>query len=269
MILTALCLGAAVGLILALTGAGGGILAVPALTLGLGWSMVQASPVALLTVASAAGVGMIGGLLKGYVRVRAALLISATGIIAAPFGQRLAHFLPESWLIGLFSAVMLIVAVRMYLKSRPPADGNASTVRSRSKTCVINTQTGRINWSITSFLKLSLIGVLSGTATGLLGVGGGFIVVPALLRCSNISMNGIISTSLLVITLISGGAVIAAFTAGHLALSQTAMLFIASAIGGMLLGRQFAEIIPATRLQQAFSLLVLGVAITLLYRITF
>jgi len=269
MMLLALSLGALVGLILATTGAGGGILAVPALTLGLGWSMVQASPVALLTVASAAGVGMIGGLLKGYVRVRAALLISATGIVAAPFGQRLAHILPESWLIGLFAGVMLIVAVRMFLKARLPTDANASTARIRSKTCVINTQTGRIDWSITSFLKLCLIGIISGTATGLLGVGGGFIVVPALLRCSNISMNGIIATSLLVITLISSGAVIAAYTAGHLAFSQTAMLFIAGAVGGMLLGRQFAEKIPAARLQQAFSILVLGVAIALLYRITF
>jgi len=236
MYLIALCLGTLVGLVLALTGAGGGILAVPALTLGLGFSMVQASPVALLTVAAAAATGMMGGVLKGYVRVRAALLISAVGILVAPFGH--AH----------------------------RASGGVAATTSRSKTCVINTKTGRIDWNVESFLKLSLIGVISGMATGLLGVGGGFIVVPALLRCSNISMNGIVATSLMVITLISGGAVIAAFMAGNLQVSRLSLLFIGGAVGGMLLGRRFAEKIPATRLQQTFSILVTGVALALLYK---
>ncbi len=266
MFLIALSLGALVGLILALTGAGGGILAVPALTLGLGWSMTQASPIALLTVASAAAIGMTGGLLKGYIRVRAALLISAVGILAAPFGQRLAHVLPERWLIGLFACVMLVVAARIFMSASNRSNNSEGIVLSRSKTCVINTKTGRIDWSVSSFLKLSLIGLISGTATGLLGVGGGFIVVPALLRCSNISMNGIVATSLMVITLISSGAVITAYSAGHLALSPTALLFVGGAAGGMLLGRQFAEKIPAAQLQRAFAVLVTGVSLALLYK---
>ncbi len=265
MTLIALCLGALVGVVLALTGAGGGILAVPALTLGLGFSMTQAAPVALLTVASAAATGMMGGLLKGYVRVRAALLISATGILVAPFGQRLAHVLPERWLIGLFACVMLVVAARLFLTASHRASGDVAATISRSKTCVINTQTGRIDWNVESFLKLGLIGVLSGMATGLLGVGGGFIVVPALLRCSNISMNGIIATSLMVITLISGGAVVAAFMAGNLAVSKPSLLFVGAAVGGMLSGRRFAESIPAAHLQRAFSVLVAGVSLALLH----
>jgi len=266
MMLLALSLGGLVGLVLALTGAGGGILAVPALTLGLGWSMTQASPIALLTVASAAAIGMMNGLLKGYVRVRAALLISAVGILAAPYGQRLAHVLPERWLIGLFACVMLIVAARMFLTASNRAKNSEGIVLSRSKTCLINTKTGRIDWNVLSFLKLSVIGLISGTATGLLGVGGGFIVVPALLRCSNISMNGIIATSLTVITLISSGAVITAYTAGHLTVSEISLLFISGAVGGMLLGRQFADKIPAAHLQRTFAILVTGVSLALLYK---
>jgi len=266
MTLVALYLGALVGVILALTGAGGGILAVPALTLGLGFTMVQASPIALLTVASAAATGMMGGLLKGYVRVRAALLISAVGILVAPFGQRLAHVLPDRGLIGLFACIMLIVAARLFLTAARRASGGGAATTSRSKTCVINTKTGRIDWNVEAFLKLSLIGVISGMATGLLGVGGGFIVVPALLRCSNISMNGIVATSLMVITLISGGAVITAFMAGHLEVSRLSLLFIGGAVGGMLLGRQFVEVIPAARLQQTFAILVTGVALALFHK---
>lgn len=259
--LTALALGSLIGLTLALTGAGGGILAVPALTLGLGWTMIEAAPLALLTVAIAALIGIINAMRRGYVRIRAALLISVVGILATPLGLYLSHRLPETGLRLLFAAVMLIVATRLWLVSR----GKLPTTQ-RAKSCVINTRTGRIVWTLESFLKLGLIGLLSGTATGLLGVGGGFIVVPALIRCSNISMNGIISTSLAVIALISSGAVISSYSSGKLLINETSELFIAGAIIGMLLGRLFAEKLPAARLQQGFAILVVSVALSMVYK---
>lgn len=259
--LTALALGSLIGLTLALTGAGGGILAVPALTLGLGWTMTEAAPVALLTVAVAAAIGMASALRRGYVRIRAALLISAAGILVAPLGIALSHRLPETGLRLLFAAVMLIVATRLWLVSR----GKLPATQ-RAKSCVINTRTGRIIWTAESFAKLSLIGLLSGTATGLLGVGGGFIVVPALIRCSNISMNGIISTSLAVIALISSGAVISSYSSGHLPINASSGLFVAGAIIGMLLGRSFAESLPAARLQQGFAVLVVSIALSMVYQ---
>lgn len=265
MLLIALCLGAFIGLTLALTGAGGGILAVPALTLGLGLSMTQASPIALLTVASAALIGMIGGLRLGLVRFRAALLISLVGILAAPFGQQLAQFLPERTLIWLFASVMLVVAVRIFSNSRQ----TSSDLQRPEKTCLINAKTGRINWNPASFFKLCLIGLMSGISTGLLGVGGGFIVVPALIRCSNISMNGIVATSLMVITLVSSGAVISAATMGNLAINETTSLFIGGAAGGMLLGRSFAGKIPAIYLQRGFAILITLTSIMLFYKVLF
>lgn len=256
--LIALALGSVIGLLLALTGAGGGILAVPALTLGLGLTMTEASPVALLTVAVAATIGMAGGFIRGRVRIRAALLISATGITIAPIGQHLAHLVPERWLAGIFSCVMLIVAARIFSGANKPL--------ARSKTCVIDTRTGRIDWNLISFIKLSIIGLMSGLATGLLGVGGGFIVVPALIRCSDIAMNGIIATSLTVIALISSGAVIAAASTGHLVLSTEVLLFIAGAAIAMTVGRQFAHRISAAGLQKAFAMLLSIVAAIMLFK---
>ena len=70
-----LLMGAAVGIVLALTGAGGGILAVPLLVFGLHLQMSQAAPVGLLAVGLAASVGALLGLREGVVRYRAALLI--------------------------------------------------------------------------------------------------------------------------------------------------------------------------------------------------
>ena len=79
-VLAALSLGVVVGAVLGLTGAGGGILAVPALVVGLGWSMQQAAPVALIAVAGGAAVGAIEGFRRRLVRYRAAILMAATGI---------------------------------------------------------------------------------------------------------------------------------------------------------------------------------------------
>ena len=102
--------GVVMGLILGLTGAGGGILAVPALVLGLGWTMTQAAPVALFAVGSAAAVGAIDGLRHGLVRYRAALLIAALGAVFSPVGIYFAHQLPEKVLMILFSLLMVMVA---------------------------------------------------------------------------------------------------------------------------------------------------------------
>src|SRR5207253_6030479 len=101
--------GVVMGLVLGLTGAGGGILAVPALVLGLGWSMTQAAPVALFAVGSAAAVGAIDGLRHGLVRYRAALLIALLGALFSPLGIYFAHRLPEKVLMILFSLLMVIV----------------------------------------------------------------------------------------------------------------------------------------------------------------
>jgi uncharacterized membrane protein YfcA len=74
--LISLILGALVGAVLGLTGAGGGILAVPALVVGFGWTMQQATPVALIAVAGSAAVGAIEGLRRGLVRYKAAVLMA-------------------------------------------------------------------------------------------------------------------------------------------------------------------------------------------------
>jgi uncharacterized membrane protein YfcA len=258
-------LGALIGALLGLTGAGGGILAVPALTLVLGWSMTQASPIALLAVASAATAGLIDGFKKRLVRYRAAALISITGIAATPIGQYLALRLPEKWLAVIFATVMIIVAWRLWhsAAARTASDDGIDSKATRARR--IQLDTGRIAWNVTSFMTLSIIGILTGLTTGLLGVGGGFIIVPALLRCSNITLDGIVATSLMVIALVSSGAIISAWASGHIELSASAGLFILGATFGMLLGRQFAHKLPKQHVLRLLSALIIGISLLLLY----
>ncbi|WP_150588906.1 sulfite exporter TauE/SafE family protein [Pandoraea eparura] len=256
-------LGAAVGLVLGLTGAGGGIFAVPALVFGLGWGVPQAGPVALLAVGASAAVGSAHGLRVGLVRYRAAMLMAGIGVAVAPLGTWMAHRLPERWLVGLFAVAMMVVAARMYRASRGGAvdTGNAAlTGDAPQPPCRLDPATGRLHWTRRVAGTLGAIGAVSGFASGLLGVGGGFVIVPALRRFTDITVHGVVATSLFVIALISAGTVANAWWNGMHPGAQ-GWMFVAGAIVGMLLGRGLTPHIAASRLQQIFSALMAVVAL--------
>ena len=108
-----LILGVVVGVVLGLTGAGGGILAVPALVNGMGWSVQEATPVALIAVASGAALGAFDGLRKGLVRYKAALVMVIGGIPFTKVGLAVAQRLPPNLLLLLFSGLTLFVVARL------------------------------------------------------------------------------------------------------------------------------------------------------------
>ncbi len=263
----ALLLGGLIGVVLGLTGAGGGILAVPALVLGLGWPMTQAAPVALLAVGAAAAVGAIDGLRKRIVRWRAALLMAALGTLFTPLGLLVAHRLPDNLLVGLFCGVLLIVAWRMFSQARGEKCAGSGIDHSwEQKNCMLNQQTGRLNWTLRCSLTLSLVGSCCGFLTGLLGVGGGFLLVPAFRQLTDIRVHGIIATSLMVIALVSGMAVLGAMHAG-VRIPLEGGVFIAASVGGMVLGRLLSPKIPARLLQVGFAALCVAVAAYLAVKI--
>ena len=198
-------LGVLVGVILGLTGAGGGILAVPALVAGMGWSMQQAAPVALIAVAGAAAIGAVEGFRRKLVRYKAAMLMAVSGIPAVSLGIFVAHGVPQPALLAIFAAVMVLVAVRLFLQTRQ--DNNVENMAG-SKFGRLNPSTGRFAWSLSTAVLLAAIGALTGFMTGLLGIGGGFVIVPMLRKFTNVSMHGIVATSLLVIALVGTGGVV-------------------------------------------------------------
>jgi uncharacterized membrane protein YfcA len=259
-----LLLGLLVGLVLGLTGAGGGILAVPALVFGNGWTMQQAAPVALVAVAGGAAVGAMEGLRRRLVRYRAALLMALAGIPFTLVGVSLAHRLPQQWLGGTFAAVMLLVAFRLLRSSRQDADPVVE--RSLSGLARIDRQTGRIRWSWPTGLLIAGIGAFSGFLTGLLGVGGGFVIVPMLRRYSEVSMHGIVATSLLVIAVISSGGVAVALLHGAAIPWQAAAWFAAATAGGMLLGRRLVRRLSPRHVQHGFIALLILISLGLLAR---
>ena len=108
--------GLTIGGLLGLTGAGGGILAVPALMASQGWTVAQAAPVGLLAVTLSALVGTFEGLFKKIVRYRAALWIALISIPSARYGVHLGGIISPVWLTLAFSLVMRLVAYRILFK---------------------------------------------------------------------------------------------------------------------------------------------------------
>jgi uncharacterized membrane protein YfcA len=263
MILSAL-LGALVGLVLGLTGAGGGILAVPALVFGMHWTMQQAAPVALIAVAGGAAIGALEAFRRRLVRWRAALLMAAAGIPCALPGLRLAQQLPQRWLYLAFALVLLLVALRLLAARRRDEERQAET--SIHGLARIDQKTGRIHWTWPSALLIAGIGAVSGFMTGLLGVGGGFVIVPLLRRYSGVSMHGIVATSLLVIAVVGGGGVLLALAQGARPPLEVTAWFATATGAGMLLGRRLAAHLSARQVQTGFAVLVLGVALLMVSR---
>ncbi len=254
-------LGAAVGLVMGLSGAGGTIIAVPLLVWGLGWSLPQAAPVALLAVAVGAGIGTVRGLRGQLVRWRAALLIGTVGLVLAPLGLWLAGRLPHETLSGLFAAVLIWVAGRNLLSAwrgwRDPAALTEAEVL--PAVCPLDPETGRFRWTPRTASIMGGIGAGAGLLSGLLGVGGGFVVLPALMRVSRLPFSQCVATTLMVLAVISGGTAPMAVVAGRDFSWLAATPFVIGVTLGLLAGQRLAPRLPLQFAQAGLALLALAI----------
>lgn len=258
--LLGLLLGLLVGLVPALTGAGGAIIAVPLLMLVFDWPVSQAAPVALLAVGSAAAVGAAMGLRAKIVRYRAAALMAGVGSVMTPLGLWAAQQLPPALLTLIFAAVLVFVAQQQFRQALRQLGGHTEHNRPQhAAPCRLSDATGRFHWTAPCARSLALAGALTGFATGLLGVGGGFVMVPVLRRVTDLAMNSIVATALMVVALVSGSATVAAAVAGTLDVA-VGLPFALGAVAAMLAGRGLAKRISGPRLQQGFALVAAVVA---------
>lgn len=252
-------LGAIIGLVLALTGAGGGVLAIPLLVFGLQLPVQQAAPVGLVAVGLASALGAVLGLREHIVRYRAAALIGAAGMLMAPLGVFLASLLPNRPLLGAFSLVLMYSAWR--LLRRPDLDEPSEV----SVPCRVSPTDQRLTWTRPCARALAGTGLVSGLMSGLLGVGGGFVIIPALTRYTDLAIRSVQVTSLAVIALVSVSGVSAAAWQGSLPW-DVALPFASGAVVALLIGRQVAGKLNPARLSQAFAWFTLAIAFLMLAR---
>ncbi|MGV0714722.1 sulfite exporter TauE/SafE family protein [Mycolicibacterium sp. XJ662] len=241
----ALAIGLALGVLLGLLGGGGSILAVPALVYGLGLGINEAIPISLVVVATASAVGVLPKIRAGQVRWRMAGIFAAAGIPATVLGSAISRHLPESALLIGFAIVMVVAGTRM-LADQDNA-GTACEVRA-----------GQVNWRrcLPRSIGASLV---VGLLTGLFGVGGGFLIIPALVMVLGVEMSAAIGTSLLIILANSAAGIFSHLHGISVDWSLTAA-FVGAATVASLVAGYFGTKIETGRLQRWFAYLVFVVA---------
>jgi uncharacterized membrane protein YfcA len=237
-VLLALMSGAVIGLALGALGGGGSVLAVPALIYLLGFTPVAATTAALIIVALTTATALPAHAREGNVRWRTGLLFAAAGVGPAMLGGLVAARLPDSVLTAAFALVALVAAVRMLRPRLSPADPARALRPGRA----------------------AAAGAGLGAVTGVLGVGGGFLAVPALVNVLGLRMRTAVGTSLLVITINSVAAL--ALRAGTADGIDWAVVgpFVGAAVLGAWDGRRLSTKVSGQALQRIFACALLGVA---------
>ncbi|MNQ45424.1 Sulfite exporter TauE/SafE [compost metagenome] len=239
LLLEALGIGAVLGLLLGLTGAGGSLVALP-LLLSLHLPLRDAIGVSLGAVALSAAIGAIPRTVQGQVAGRPVLLLALSGLPGNAVGQWLGRFIPEFALILGFCLLVLWSAWRMWRGAGLP-QSKPGPLRST---------------------PLVAIGVGVGLLSGVMGVGGGFLIVPALLWLTPLSMLAATATSMAVIALVSGGGFFLYLLGAQPPMALLGGLAAGGAIG-VLSGNQLATRLRGATLQRLFALMLVAVSLSL------
>ncbi|MFZ9732231.1 MAG: sulfite exporter TauE/SafE family protein [Schleiferiaceae bacterium] len=261
MILIAYVASLLIGLSLGLLGGGGSILTLPVLVYLFGVDTVDATAYSLFIVGATALASIVPKARAGEVDFKTAFWFGLPSIAAVYFTRAVIMpaipdpiFSAETFSVGKGTALMLLFAVLMVwaargmIKGRKPADPNAPKKE------------------LSPAAKVGLVlaeGAGVGVLTGLVGAGGGFLIIPALVLVTGLEMKLAVGTSLTIIAFKS----LIGFTGdlGHMEADWTLLLSVtAIAIAGMVVGTVLSKRIASGPLQKAFGWFVLVMGLFIL-----
>jgi uncharacterized membrane protein YfcA len=242
-VVAGLILSGAIGLSLGLIGGGGSIITVPVLVYVMGVEAREAVAMSLGVVGATSLIGTVLHYRRGTVILKTGAVFGASGVIGAYFGSTLTYLVSPPVLLLTFAGLMLVIAALMLVKD-PHGDTDITPLA-------------------VSPLKIFTAGLFVGFLTGFLGVGGGFLIVPALMMFGGLRMKEAVGTSLLAISINC-----AAGLAGHLFHGGfnflTASMVTLSAMTGLLGGTVLNRKTSGATLQNGFAVFVIGVAVFLI-----
>ncbi|MGI9077371.1 MAG: sulfite exporter TauE/SafE family protein [Gemmatimonadaceae bacterium] len=245
-------LAAIIGLSLGLLGGGGSILTVPVFVYVLGFAAKPAIAMSLPVVGATSLVGALGHWRAGNVQLRTAILFGVIAMVGSYLGARLAVFISGAAQLTTLAVVMLAAAVSMLRSNRgndTQSDEAGDVVSRRSL----------------PMAKIFGAALAVGVLTGMVGIGGGFLIVPALVILGRVPMKQAVGTSLLVIAMNSFSGF-----AGYLGTVEIRWgflaVFTAIAILGILAGTYLVRFVPATALKRGFAVFLLVIGGLMLYQ---
>jgi uncharacterized membrane protein YfcA len=243
----ALVPGVLIGAALGLLGGGGSVLTVPIFVYVLGFEPKAAIAMSLAVVGVTSALGTAGHWRAGNVNLRIALVFGGVAMLGTLLGVRLSRFVPGPTQLVIFGAVMLAAAVVM-LRGGPPREEDFGE---------------GVPSPVVSPVKVAPGGLLVGVLTGMVGVGGGFLIVPALVLL-RMSLREAVGTSLLIIT----GTCVVGFLGylGHVGLDWVAMAFVAAGtLPGIALGGYLHRFVPQPVLRRGFAAFLVMVGAFILF----
>lgn len=236
-----------IGLALGMLGGGGSILTVPVLVYVLGYDAKLAIAMSLPVVGTAALVGVATHWRAGNVRLPTAALFGSVAMVGSYAGARASALLSGRAQLLILGVVMVTAAVSMFRSANGGASDEAS--------------------SGTPPHRLIMLGVAAGVGvlTGLVGIGGGFLIVPALVILGRVPMKSAVGTSLLVIAMNSASGYLGHRGQGDMPWGFV-IRFTAVAILGILAGTVWVRHVPARQLKRAFALLLVVIGALILWQ---
>jgi uncharacterized membrane protein YfcA len=231
-LIAGLLLTALVGASLGVLGAGGSIIMLPVLVYVVGVDPHAAVPLSLAVVGTTSLLSAAVRSRNGEIKLRAAALFGGAALLGAFFGSRLTYLVPAAVLLLLFGLLLVIVGVRMWREARREESGGPRTARP---------------------LLTALAGGGVGVLTGFLGVGGGFLIVPALMHVAGLTIRQAVSTSLVVIALSSAAGFAAHLVHGATVSAAQALPLVLAAAIGMGAGMLGARRVTSHQLRRGFA----------------
>jgi uncharacterized membrane protein YfcA len=232
------------GLSLGLLGGGGSILTVPILVYAMGMDTKVSIALSLAIVGVTSLIGVIGHTKNKNIDYKVAAIFGPVAMIGTFLGSKLSQYMSGQVQLILFAVIMLLASAFMF--------------KGKKEEKVIENK--KLNYPL-----IALEGIIVGIFTGIVGVGGGFLIVPALVLLTGLSMKKAVGTSLLIITLKSFSGF-----AGHIGIVTIPWMFLFKFILfsalGILIGTALVKFIPQAKLKKAFAIFLIFMGSFILYQ---
>ncbi len=244
-----------IGILLGLLGGGGSILTVPVLVYAADIPTKSAIIMSLIVVACTSFIATYNHARQKHVCWKTGAIFGSAGMLGAFLGGRLSAYIPSALLLVLLGMVMLVASLSMIFSKKNTLPTNPNTYLEHTSFCPLELP----------ILAILLDGFFLGMITGLVGVGGGFLLVPALTHLASLPVHAAIGTSLFIIALQSTAGLVG--HASHLDIDiEFTVLITSLAITGSFMGSKIAPYLSANLLKRSFGYFILLIGSGLLVK---